>query len=402
MSYNNYSSRPQRRTSYGGNSRFRGNKSRNMVKGRGQYIDPAKFVREAQFKEEEQYTPQHTFAEFEVNQVIKNNLTSKGYEIPSPIQDQTIPLGVAGKDVIGIASTGTGKTAAFAVPVLNALMNNPHSRALIIAPTRELAQQIEDELKSIGKGSGLFGVLLIGGTPMGPQLRDLRSKPRVVIGTPGRIKDHLERGTLHLATFDQIVLDEVDRMLDMGFLPDVRFILDNLKPERQSYFFSATMDAKVRQLIETFSHDAVSVSVKTSDTSDNVHQNVIHYSGTTEKLEKLHDALIRDEVKKVIIFDETQRSVERLAKELMSRGFATDAIHGGKSQGQRQRALNRFKQSDIDILVATDVAARGIDVKDITHVINYAIPQTYEDYTHRVGRAGRAGATGHALTFVNK
>ena len=402
MSYNNYSSRPQRRTSYGGNSRFRGNKSRNMVKGRGQYIDPAKFVREAQFKEEEQYTPQHTFAEFEVNQLIKDNLTAKGYETPSPIQDQTIPLGLSGKDVIGIANTGTGKTAAFAVPVMEALMNNPHSRALIIAPTRELAQQIEDELKSIAKGSGLFGVLLIGGTPMGPQLRDLRSKPRVVIGTPGRIKDHLERGTLHLATFDQIVLDEVDRMLDMGFLPDVRFILDNLKTERQSYFFSATMDAKVRQLIETFSNDPVSVSVKTSDTSDNVHQNVIHYSGTTEKLEKLHDALIRDEVKKVIIFDETQRSVERLAKELMSRGFATDAIHGGKSQGQRQRALNRFKQSDIDILVATDVAARGIDVKDISHVINYAIPQTYEDYTHRVGRAGRAGATGHALTFVNK
>ncbi len=281
-------------------------------------------------------------------------------------------------------------------------MNDPHSNAIIVAPTRELAQQIEQELRPIGKNRGLFGVLLIGGTPMGPQLRDLRSKPRVVIGTPGRIKDHLERGTLHLATFDQIVLDEVDRMLDMGFLPDVRFILDNLKPERQSYFFSATMDAKVRQLIETFSHDAVSVSVKTSDTSDNVHQNVIHYSGSTEKLEKLHDALIRDEVKKVIIFDETQRSVERLAKELMSRGFATDAIHGGKSQGQRQRALNRFKQSDIDILVATDVAARGIDVKDITHVINYAIPQTYEDYTHRVGRAGRAGATGHALTFVNK
>lgn len=404
MSYNNYSSRPQRRTSYGGNSRGRSgnNKSRNMVKGRGQYIDPAKFVREAQFKEEEQYTPVHTFADFEASQLIKDNLAAKGYEVPSPIQDQTIPLGLSGKDVIGIANTGTGKTAAFAVPVLNQLLKDPHSRALIIAPTRELAQQIEDELRSIAKNSGLFGVLLIGGTPMGPQLRDLRSKPRVVIGTPGRIKDHLERGTLHLATFDQIVLDEVDRMLDMGFLPDVRFILDNLKPERQSYFFSATMDSKVSSLIQTFSNDPVTVSVKTSDTSDNVHQNVIHYSSRDEKLEKLHDALIDDAVKKVIIFDETQRSVERLAIELAGRGFATDAIHGGKSQGQRQRALNRFKASDIDILVATDVAARGIDVKDITHVINYAIPQTYEDYTHRVGRAGRAGATGHALTFVSK
>ncbi len=307
MSYNNYSSRPQRRTSYGGNSRFRGNggKSRNMVKGRGQYIDPAKFVRVAEFKEEEKYTPVHTFADFNAAQLIKDNLATKGYETPSPIQDQTIPLGLEGKDVIGIANTGTGKTAAFAVPVLNSLLSNPHSRALIIAPTRELAQQIEDELRSIAKNSGLFGVLLIGGTPMGPQLRDLRSKPRVVIGTPGRIKDHLERGTLHLATFDQIVLDEVDRMLDMGFLPDVRFILDNLKAERQSYFFSATMDSKVRTLIETFSNDPVTVSVKTSDTSDNVHQNVIHYTSREDKVDNLHDALIQDEVKKVIIFAET-------------------------------------------------------------------------------------------------
>jgi superfamily II DNA/RNA helicase len=248
----------------------------------------------------------------------------------------------------------------------------------------------------------MSGVLLIGGTPMGPQLRDLRNKPRVVIGTPGRIKDHLERGTLHLATFDQVVLDEVDRMLDMGFLPDMRFILDNLKEDRQSFFFSATMDRRVEQLITTFSKDPVTVSVKTSDTSSNVHQNVIHYTDRNDKLEKLHEALIHDDVKKVIVFDETQRSVEKLHNELSSRGFATDAIHGGKSQGQRQRALNRFKKSEIDILVATDVAARGIDVSDITHVINYAIPQTYEDYTHRVGRAGRAGNTGYALTFVAK
>lgn len=400
-----YNSRARQR-SFGGNSRFRSNnnrsKSHNMVKGRGQYIDPAKFVREASFVEAEAYEPTHTFADFKTHQIIKDNLIAKGYEIPSPIQDQTIPLGLEGRDVIGIANTGTGKTAAFAVPVLDKLMNNPHSKALIIAPTRELAQQIEDEMRSIGKNSGMFGVLLIGGTPMGPQLRDLRNKPRVVIGTPGRIKDHLERGTLHLSTFDQVVLDEVDRMLDMGFLPDMRFILDNLKEDRQSFFFSATMDKRVEQLITTFSKDPVTVSVKTSDTSSNVHQDVIHYTDRNDKLEKLHEALIHDDVKKVIVFDETQRSVEKLHQELSGRGFATDAIHGGKSQGQRQRALNRFKKSEIDILVATDVAARGIDVSDITHVINYAIPQTYEDYTHRVGRAGRAGNTGYALTFVAK
>ncbi len=406
MPYNNSNSRRSyggNNRGGGGNNRFRSNnRSRNMVKGRGQYIDPAKFVRVAKHLEVEQYVPTYMFADFKVNDLLKQNIAAKGYVAPSPIQDQTIPLGLEGKDVIGIANTGTGKTAAFALPVIDKLMNSQHSKALIIAPTRELAQQIEDELRSIAKGSGLSGVLLIGGTPMGPQLRDLRNKPRVVIGTPGRIKDHLERGTLHLGNFDQVVLDEVDRMLDMGFLPDVQFILDSLKPERQSFFFSATMEPAVSRLIEKFSHDAVTVSVKTSDTSDNVHQNVIHYSSREDKIEKLHDALIQDEVKKVIIFDETQRNVEKLAVELAGRGFATDAIHGGKSQGQRQRALNRFKASDIDILVATDVAARGIDVKDITHVINYAIPQTYEDYTHRVGRAGRAGATGHALTFVVK
>ena len=404
MPYNNYSSRPSRRTSYGGNSRGRSNnRSHNMVKGRGQYIDPAKFVRAAAIKQEvDQYVPTHTFADFQVNDLLKQNIINKGYETPSPIQDQTIPLGLEGKDVIGIANTGTGKTAAFALPVLNKLMHNQHSKALIIAPTRELAQQIEEEFRSIAKDSGLSGVLLIGGTPMGPQLRDLRNKPRVVIGTPGRIKDHLERGTLHLNTFDQVVLDEVDRMLDMGFLPDVRFILSELKSERQSFFFSATLDRPVQQLIQTFSNDPVMVSVKTGDTSDNVHQNVVHYTSKEDKIEKLHDVLIKDEVEKVIIFDETQRNVERLMQELVARGFATDAIHGGKSQGQRQRALKRFKDTEIDILVATDVAARGIDVKDITHVINYAIPQTYEDYTHRVGRAGRAGKTGYALTFITK
>lgn len=405
MSYNSRSSNNNRR-SYGGNNRRFNNrgssKTRGMVKGRGQYIDPSKFVREAKPVKVEEYTPQHTFADFKVDQLIKDNLTVKGYQTPSPIQDQTIPLGLEGKDIIGIANTGTGKTAAFALPVIDRLIHDPHAKAIILAPTRELAQQIEEEMRSIGKGSGVFGTLLIGGTPMGPQLRDLRNKPRIIIGTPGRVKDHLERGTLILERFNLVVLDEVDRMLDMGFLPDMQFILDNVASQRQSFFFSATMDRTVDSLIQRFGNDPVTVSVKTGDTSANVHQNVVHYQSKEDKIEKLHDALIQDHVKKVIIFDETQRSVERLHEELRGRGFATDAIHGGKSQGQRQRALKKFKQTEIDILVATDVAARGIDVSDITHVINYGLPQTYEDYTHRVGRAGRAGKVGYALTFVNK
>jgi len=197
------------------------------------------------------------------------------------------------------------------------------------------------------------------------------------------------------------VLDEVDRMLDMGFVQDMRFILEQMAPVRQSFFFSATLDAKVNSLIRDFSNDPVTVSVKTGETTDNVDQNIVAYGSKGEKLEKLHDLLVAPNVK-ALVFDDTQRSVERLSKELMLRGFQADAIHGGKSQGQRQRALNRFKTNDITVLVATDVAARGIDISDITHVINYSTPKTYDDYVHRIGRAGRAGRTGFALTFIEQ
>jgi superfamily II DNA/RNA helicase len=220
--------------------------------------------------------------------------------------------------------------------------------------------------------------------------------------TPGRIKDHMERGTLDLSSFNMVVLDEVDRMLDMGFLPDVRFILSSLGTPRQSFFFSATMEPNIEQLIRTFTHDPIVISVKTGVTSDNVEQGVVEYGGSHEKIEKLHDLLNQEHVAKVLVFDDTQRSVERLSEELVARGFKANAIHGGKSQGQRQRALKQFKDDHINVLVATDVAARGIDVADITHVINYSQPQTYDDYVHRIGRAGRAGKTGNALTFVER
>lgn len=403
MPYNSRTSnrRGPRSQSFGGGGG--GRRSNNRRKGpQKAYIHPSKFVREARPVTQEEYIPQNTFADFNVDQLIKDNITAKGFVNPSPIQDQTIPVGLEGKDIIGVANTGTGKTAAFAIPVLHRLINDANSHALIVAPTRELAQQIEDECRELGKKTGVYGALLIGGSPMGPQLRDLRANPRIVIGTPGRIKDHVERGTLNLGKFDMVVLDEVDRMLDMGFMPDVSFILGQLAQPRQSFFFSATFDHKVRQLIGDFSNDPVTISVKTSDTSDNVHQDIVCYGNSEDKIAQLHNLLIKDEVEKVIIFDETQRSVERLGRELQDRGFKADDIHGGKTQGQRQRALNRFKKSEISILVATDVAARGIDVADITHVINYSTPQSYEDYVHRIGRAGRAGRVGYALTFITE
>lgn len=410
MGYNNYhSSRPSafggarggrnRRPSYPSNNR--GNRSSGGGRRKSQYIDPARFVRTAKTTETEAYVPTHQFADFDVEPLLKQNLINKDFVTPSPIQDQTIPLGLAGKDVIGIANTGTGKTAAFALPLLNKLMNDSQSRGLVIAPTRELAQQIETEFRSIAKDSGLTGVLLIGGTNMGGQLRALRGNPRVLIGTPGRIKDHIERGSLNLSRCSTVVLDEVDRMLDMGFVQDVKSILNKLAYPRQSFFFSATLDGKVSSLIQTFSDDPVTVTVKTGSTSENVNQDVVKYRGAGEKMEKLSEILNKTIVEKTIVFDETQRNVEKLSKELLARGFAADAIHGGKSQGQRQRALKRFKDNEISILVATDVAARGIDVVDVTHVINYTTPQTYDDYVHRIGRTGRAGKVGHALTFVN-
>jgi ATP-dependent RNA helicase RhlE len=378
----------------------RNNNRSSNKKQRGQYINPARFVQVATIAEAEAYVPLNKFSDFALHPKLHDALTAKGYVTPSPIQDQTIPAGLEGKDIIGIASTGTGKTAAFVLPILNSLLANPQSAALIVAPTRELAQQIETECKFLAKGSGLFGALLIGGSSMGTQLRDLRNRPRIVIGTPGRIKDHIERGTLKLDGFNLIALDEVDRMLDMGFVHDVTYILQKTNPVRQSFFFSATMESRVQNLIQTFSNDPVVVSIKASATSENVHQDVVRYQTTADKLDKLHNILLREDVSKVIVFDSTQRSVERLSNELIERGFVADAIHGGKSQGQRQRALDKFKRNEIKILVATDVAARGIDVADISHVINYAIPQQYDDYIHRIGRAGRAGQVGYALTFV--
>lgn len=395
-----YTQNTARRSPAYGRPRFETRPRRTSRQPKKAYIHPSKFIRPAQPRNEAPYQPTYSFADFNLHPLLDTNLAAMGFSNPSPIQDKTIPVGLEGKDIVGIAQTGTGKTAAFAVPLLHRLMTEPSSRAIILAPTRELAQQIEEQCRQIAKGSGLVGALLIGGTAMGPQLRELRHNPQIVIGTPGRVKDHIERGTLNLANCNIIVLDEVDRMLDMGFVNDIRFILGRTMPEKQSFYFSATLDSRVKGIIESFSNMPVQISIKTGETSDNVEQNIVEFSSTSEKIEKLHDVLVRETTVKTLVFDDTQRSVEKLAKELEARGFSADSIHGGKSQSQRQRVLKKFVDNHIQILVATDVAARGLDVSDITHVINYSSPQSYEDYVHRIGRTGRAGKVGHALTFV--
>lgn len=366
------------------------------------YIDPARFVQSAKKIAEEAYTPSRVFADFPLQPLILENLKQMGYDSPTTIQDQTIQAGIDGKDIVGIADTGTGKTAAFGIPLLNQLIKDRTTQALILAPTRELAEQIEGQCRLIARGSGLDGALLIGGVSMGPQLRDLRFNPRIIIGTPGRIKDHTERGSLRLGRCNIVVLDEVDRMLDMGFIIDIRYILSLTASHKQSYYFSATLDDRVKGIIESFSVNPFHVSVKSGHTSENVEQKVVNFSSANDKIDKLHDILIQADAAKTLVFDDTHRSVDRLTKELELRGFRADSIHGGKSQAQRQRVLSKFRDNHIKVLVATDVAARGLDITDITHVINYSTPQTYNDYVHRIGRTGRAGKTGQALTFIEK
>lgn len=363
-------------------------------------IHPTRYVKAANPAQTGDYTAQNDFSDFAIHPLLKNNIAVKGYKIPSEIQDKTIALGLSGRDVVGVANTGTGKTAAFAIPILNRLMHERDLRALIIAPTHELALQIEGQCKLLARSSGLSGALIIGGLPMGRQVSALKNGANIIIGTPGRLKDHVKQGSLNLGNCAMVVLDEVDRMLDMGFINDVRFLLDLLPEQRQSFFFSATLSPEVAALIRNFSKDPVTVNVKASETSDNVHQDVVAYETKPQRLDLLHDVLLRSDVKKTLIFCEMKYGTERLAKELVARGFNASSLHGGKSQGQRKRALDSFRDSTVNILVATDVAARGIDVIDITHVINFDEPHSYTDYIHRIGRAGRADRIGHALTFV--
>lgn len=341
----------------------------------------------------------HTFPDFGFVPVLNENLKLKGYTVPTSIQDQSIPAIMQGRDLIGLANTGTGKTAAFLLPMINKLYLDKTQKVLIVTPTRELAQQIEAELRDFSWGMRLFFTTCVGGLPIGKQIGELKRQQNFVVGTPGRINDLAKRGFIKFETFNNIVLDEVDRMLDMGFVKEITYFLSKTPTTRQSLFFSATMPEKIAALTRTFAKDPVTVSVTTGATAANVKQETIK-AMAHEKMEKLHAVLELPEMQKVLIFSETKRSVEKLAIELKNRGFKTESIHGDKRQGQRTRALKDFKDDRVKILVATDVAARGLDVKDITHVINYTLPKTYDDYVHRIGRTGRGHSLGKALTFV--
>ncbi len=346
------------------------------------------------------YVVQHQFADFALDQRIKANVVTRGYTTPTPIQDQIIGHILNGKDVVGIANTGTGKTAAFLLPIINKILLDRNQKVLVLAPTRELAVQIHQELIEFAKGLSISASIVIGGASINRQIFGVKLNPNIVIGTPGRLKDLINRHILKLAQFQTVVLDEVDRMLDIGFINDIKFIISHLSRDRQSLFFSATVSAEINGIIQVFLKNPITVSVKSKETAQGIEQDVIRISNKEEKIEKLNELLRQDEFRKVLIFGRTKWNVERLAQTLEKRGFSVASIHGNKSQGQRQRALTQFKENQLQVLVATDIAARGLDIDDVSHVINFDEPLSYTDYVHRIGRTGRANKTGKALTFV--
>lgn len=370
--------------------------------GRGQAkaLDHSFFIQKAIEQEIEVYTPKHSFSDFNLDPKIAQNIVAKGYTIPTPIQDQAIPYLLEGNDMIGIASTGTGKTAAFLIPLIQKIYTKRGERALIIAPTRELAVQIEGELKEFTKGLFLFSAVCIGGVGMYPQIKSLSRNPEFVIGTPGRLRDLERQRKINFANYSIIVLDEVDRMLDMGFIQEMKYILEKLKQPRQSLFFSATMPESVKKITPSFLNNPVTVSVKASKPSTNVDQDVIKLNGR-QKIDVLHDLLRQDGFEKVLVFGRTKWGIEKLSRALLDKGIKAASIHGNKKQSQRQRAIEDFKNNRIQVLLATDIASRGLDIDQVTHVINYDQPQSYEDYIHRIGRTGRANRKGFALTFID-
>jgi superfamily II DNA/RNA helicase len=351
--------------------------------------------------EEPVFVPEHKFSDFDINAHLKANIIARKYENPTPIQDKAIPHALLGQDVVGLAETGTGKTAAFLIPLIDKVVKQKGERVLVMAPTRELAVQIERELAGFAKGLGFRGMVAVGGANIGPQIVQLKHNPAFVIGTPGRLKDLMERKSLDLSGFGTVVLDEADRMLDMGFIDDMRFILSKMRKERHTLFFSATMGKDIERLIGDFLSSPVIISVKRRDTPSSVDQDVVRIPPGKDKFEVLAELLQDREFSKVLVFGRTKFGVEKLAKALSRRHIHAESIHGNKTHGARIRALEAFKAGKVSVLVATDVAARGIDIPAVSHVINYDLPSTYEDYIHRIGRTGRADKKGKALTFVH-
>ena len=349
------------------------------------------------------YSTTTTFADLQIHPAVLQAVVDVGYESPSAIQAATIPALLAGSDVVGLAQTGTGKTAAFAIPILSRIDTaNKVTQALVLAPTRELALQVAEAFSRYGAHLPQINVLPIyGGSSYGVQLAGLKRGAQVVVGTPGRVIDHLERQTLDLSRVDYLVLDEADEMLTMGFAEDVERILSETPEYKQVALFSATMPKAIRKLTTKYLHDPLEVTVETKTaTAENISQRYIQVAGP-RKMDALTRVLEVEPFEAMIVFVRTKQATEEVAERLRARGFSAAAINGDIPQSQRERTINALRDGGVDILVATDVAARGLDVDRISHVLNYDIPQDAESYVHRIGRTGRAGRSGSALLFVS-
>jgi ATP-dependent RNA helicase DeaD len=341
-----------------------------------------------------------SFNDFNLDKNILRAIHEMGFEEPSPIQSSCIPMVLEGIDVIGQAQTGTGKTAAFGIPVIERVTSKPVVQALILAPTRELAIQVSGELRKIAKFKRIKTLPIYGGQSIGHQIRALKQGVQVVIGTPGRILDHLSRNTLRLDEVKMVVLDEADEMLDMGFIEDIEAILKSVPTERQTLLFSATMPPEIRALANRYMKNPKVVRVNREEVTAPLIDQVYYKVFERNKLDSLCRILDAEEVELGIIFCRTKKGVDELVESLQARGYMADGLHGDLSQAQRDKVMGDFRQNRIEFLVATDVAARGIDVSNVSHVINYDIPQDPESYVHRIGRTGRAGKRGLAITLV--
>jgi len=331
-------------------------------------------------------------------------VADQGYTEPTPIQAQAIPVVLAGRDLLAAAQTGTGKTAGFTLPMLQRLGASGAShravRALILVPTRELAAQVQESVRTYGVHQPLRSTVIFGGVGINPQIDALRRGADIVVATPGRLLDHVQQKTIDLSKVEILVLDEADRMLDMGFIPDIRRVLALLPKQRQNLLFSATFPEEIRKLAAGFMHDPATVEVARRNTPAELVAQVAHPVDATRKRELLAHLVKSNDWRQVLVFTRTKHGANRLAEQLERDGIEADAIHGNKSQNARTRALKRFKDNELRVLVATDIAARGLDIEFLPHVVNYDLPHVAEDYVHRIGRTGRAGSTGEAVSLV--
>lgn len=367
-------------------------------------LNPNLLIQQAEAPSIKAITVETLFEEMQLQPQLKANIQKMGFVSPTEIQDKTFDKLVEGANLIGIANTGTGKTGAFLIPILENLLRNNDDRfqSLIIVPTRELALQVYDEFKKLSEGLKLRAACYIGGTNVEKDVRSLNNYFDLIIGTPGRLLDLRNRGSLKTNRFEVLVLDEFDKMLDMGFIRDIRELISGMKQRKQTLLFSATKDPKQQTIINEIVKNPFIAEIHSGDqSSKNVEQDIIRVEEGQDKFKLLLDLLENPDFDRVILFTETKHLANRLAKKLNGAGVKSDQIHGNKSQNYRVNALEKFKNGTIRILVATDVAARGIDISNVSLVVNYQLPKDFDTYIHRVGRTGRAGKTGMAYTFVD-